>query len=319
MKSQEEQQTISNYLFLVGGIAGMLAGIVFRKNWSAEFSALFRHIPGLGFIPEEIPLEAIDWVTLIHDLPFIGLVYLNFFDVINYLLVGLLFGALVLKMKKEYKYYALAALIVGVVGIILYGVMNNTFVMFRLTKDYYAATSDPAREDILAQVEQVLTRYNPGAYYPNVPIIVSRLCFALAGLTFSILVLKQGLGRAWLGIMGIIAHGLLLLYFPLLLIIPSFAYIAIPAAAPFLMIWHIGTGYRLVKSRKETVQEKEAKMETETEETESGEAKMEVEMKTKSEEVEAVREETEEATTEETEETGKIAEEIAEEKEEEKT
>ncbi|MBD3192564.1 MAG: hypothetical protein GF308_18130 [Candidatus Heimdallarchaeota archaeon] len=289
----------------------MLAGIVFRKNWSAEFSAIFRHIPGLGFIPEEIPLEAIDWVTLIHDLPFIGLVYLNFFDVINYLLVGLLFGALVLKMKKEYKYYALAALIVGLVGIILYWVMNNTFVMFRLTKDYYAATSDPAREDILAQVEQVLTRYNPGAYYPTVPIIVSRVCFALAGLTFSILVLKQKLVRVWLGIMGIIAHGFLLLYFPLLLIIPLFAYIAIPAAAPFLMIWHIGTGYRLVKPRKETVQETGGETEGEAEEAESEEAKMEME-ETKSEGVEAVRKEAEEATAEENEETdeaGKIAEE----------
>jgi hypothetical protein len=250
MNTNDLQKKKGRILLIIGGIAGILASVLFRKNWSAEFSTIFRHIPGLEFIPAEIPINAIDWFELINNHPFIGLVYLNFFDIVNYLLVAILLFTIFSIMPKNNKKYALFALIVGISSIILYLFINNSFIIINLTNQYVSATSDSSRLEIILEAERILQRYNPGLHKQGYLVYTSQVGFALSGEIYAILVFKNFNLKKWIKICGIISHGSLLMYLILFLFIPDFAFIFIPLASPFLLIWYFCVGMYFIRKAK---------------------------------------------------------------------
>jgi hypothetical protein len=84
-------------LYRVGGVAALIAGVLFRRNIAAEI-ALFGSRPS--------PVTVSDWFTLLQSDRLLGLSYLNVFDVVNYALVGLMFLALYAVLKRANKGYA---------------------------------------------------------------------------------------------------------------------------------------------------------------------------------------------------------------------
>jgi len=250
MNIDDQQKKYSYMILKIGGIAGILASVLFRKNWSAEFSAIFSHIPGLEFIPAEIPINSIDWFELINNHPFIGLVYLDFFNIVNYVLVAFVLIALFVILPKNNKKLALFALIVGISSIILYIIINNTFTMINLTNQYVSATTDSSKLEIALEAEKILLRYNPGLYKQGYLLYISQFGFALSGEIYAILVLKNFNLKKWIKICGIISHGSLLIYFIPLIFVPDFAFIFIPLASPFLLIWYFCVGKYLIRKAK---------------------------------------------------------------------
>ena len=250
MNTTDHKKKNRHILLIIGGIAGILASVLFRKNWSAEFSTIFRHIPGLEFIPAEVPINAIDWFELINNHSFIGLVYLNFFDIINYVLVAIVLITLFSIIPKNNKKYALFALIVGILSIILYFFINNSFIMINLTNQYFSATSESSRLEITLEAERILLKYNPGLYKQGYLVYISQFGFGLSGAIYAILVLKNFNLKKWIKICGIISHGSLLMYLIVLPFIPEFAFIFIPLASPFLLIWYFCIGMFFIRKDK---------------------------------------------------------------------
>ena len=69
-------------LYKVGTTAAFLAAVLFRRNWSAEADIL---------LPIDIPVTTLEWFTLIHENRLFGLIMLDFFDMVNNALVGIIF------------------------------------------------------------------------------------------------------------------------------------------------------------------------------------------------------------------------------------
>ena len=80
------------WLYFTGGLAAVIMVVFFRRNCGAELMLS----GGLGILdaPEVAPDNALDWFRLLQDDPFVGLTLFNIFDLINYLLLGLVFLAL---------------------------------------------------------------------------------------------------------------------------------------------------------------------------------------------------------------------------------
>ena len=98
-------------LYRIGGVAALIAGVLFRRNIAAEIGLFSKH---------PSPATVSNWFALLQSNRLLGLSYLNIFDLVNYALVGLMFLALYAVLKRANKSYMAIATTLGFLGIAVY-------------------------------------------------------------------------------------------------------------------------------------------------------------------------------------------------------
>jgi hypothetical protein len=227
-------------LFKAGGIAALVAGIVFRRNIGAEVS-LFTGV-------DTIPRSVADWFNLLQANPFVGLSFLAFFDLFNYFLEGLVFLALAVSLWQTGKSLAAMALASGLVGIAVSFGANISLTMLSLSQQYAAATSEAQKTALLAAGQAILANNNPLAAFPETGAYMSLLLIALAGLLFSSLLLRSHRVTA---IVGFLAGGCDLAFCLTFAFGPTLQALWLASGGLFWMIWHILVGRMLLQHSKE--------------------------------------------------------------------
>ena len=228
-------------LYRLGGMAALLAAVLFRRNIGAEVS-LFT---GVYAVPE----NSEGWFALLQDKPLFGLNLLAVFDLLNYILVGLMFVVLAVLLGKERKSLVAVALASGTVGILLQFLVNISLSMFSLSQLYAATESETLRADLLDAGQTLLAINNTSSAMPSTGAFLGILFVALASLLFSLLLLST---HRVTGIMGIIASSLDLAYCLLIFFLPPIfpTYLLLAAAGLFWMIWHFLVGIVQIKAGK---------------------------------------------------------------------
>jgi hypothetical protein len=230
-------------LYKVGGWAALIAGVLFRRNLSAEISLFSQRAP-----PETVG----DWYALLQTNRLLGLAYLNLFDLVNYALVGLMFLALYVVLRRANKTCMAIAAAAGFVGIAVYFASNTALSLLSLSHQYAAATTDAQRTALLAagQAMLAINRFSGPGAHPGAGGYLSLLLIAVAGMITSIVMLRSALfGRAT-AYVGILASALDLAYCLAYAFVPAvdsdlLAVAFIPAAGLLWMVWHILVGRRL--------------------------------------------------------------------------
>lgn len=223
-------------LYRVGGAAALLAGVVFRRNLSAEASLL-----GV-----RAPTSVADWFALLQSNRLLGLTLLSFFDVVGYALVGLMLLALGVALRRTHRGALAIALASGLAGVTVYSASNTALTMLSLSNQYAAATSDAQRSLLLAAGQASLAT-NQGSGFQ-----VSLFLLAAAGLLFSAVMLRSTAFGRIAGYIGIVAAALDLAYCVAWVLVPAalqdtIAVCTLPAAGLLLMVWHILTGQKLLR------------------------------------------------------------------------
>lgn len=228
-----------------GGVAALIAGVVFRRNLGVEIAL---------FSAQKQPDTVIGWFTLLQQHRLLGLAYLNLFDLVNYALVGMLFLALYAVLGQANKSGMTVALALGFVGIAVYGASNTAFSLLALSDHYVAAPSAAERDGVLAagQALLALNRFSSPGAHPGAGGYLSLLLIAAAGMISSVAMLRSNLFSRATGYAGIVANGLDLAYCLAFAFVPGadrelLAVSFIPAAGLFLMVWHIMAGWRLYR------------------------------------------------------------------------
>lgn len=233
----EMRETGWEALYITGGVAALLAVIIFRRNWSAELIA-FKGF-GIFNVPETLPGSALEWFTLLQKDPYVGLSLLNFYDLINFALVGLIFLALYIALRNINKSLMLMAITSGLIGIAVYLASNQAWEMLSLSKQYVAATSDEQQFLLLTAGDVLLATNNPEAPYQATGIYVGLFLVLSAGLLISIVMLRSGIFSKTAAVCGIFANGLALLGFIALRFGPTISWIPPTLSAPFRVIWYV--------------------------------------------------------------------------------
>lgn len=236
-------------LYITGGVAALLAVFVFRRNLAAELG-LLSNLGLLSGAPTSPLTGAIDWLNLLQENRLIGLTLLNFFDVIEYALVGLMFLALYGALRQTSKSAMLIATTCGLVGITVYLASNQAFAMLALSERYATATTAAQRSLYLAAGEALLATNNPEAIYQGSGIYFSLFLVLLAGLIISIVMLRSETFRKATAITGMLANGIGLCYFIGLAFAWELYWLPIPISAPFRVIWYFLIALRLFKLAK---------------------------------------------------------------------
>ena len=237
-------------LYRVGGVAALIAGVIFRRNLGPEISLLSA---------QKQPDTIIDWFTLLQNNRLLGLSYLNLFDIVDYALVGLMFLALYVALRRANKSYMAIATTLGFVGITVYFASNTAFSMLSLSNQYAAATTDVQRSMFLAAGQAVLAINNPGAIYQGTGIYMSFLLLAVAGLTISAVMLRSNIFSRITAYVGILASAFDLAYCITFAFMPAITVYLLSTSGLLLMIWHILIGLRLFQLGRGVSKEIESK------------------------------------------------------------
>lgn len=233
-------------LFITGAIAALLAVFVFRRNLGAEL-ALLSNLGIISGVPTTPLTSALDWFNLLQENRLVGLTFLNFFDVIEYALVGLMFLALYAALRPTSKSTMMIATTTGIVGISVYFASNQAFAMLALSERYAAATSDQQRSLYQAAGEALLATNNPEAIYQGSGIYISLFLVLLAGLIISIVMMRSDVFSTAAAITGILANGIGLYYFIGLAFAWELYWLPIPISAPFRVVWYFLIALMLFK------------------------------------------------------------------------
>jgi hypothetical protein len=239
-KSMTSNQDFTK-LYKIGGVAALLAAVLFRRNIGAEVS-LFT---GVGAIPQSIA----GWYDLLQTNPLVGLSFLAFFDMINYTLVGVAFLALCAALWQVNKNVALIALASGLVGITVSLASNISLSMLSLSQQYATAASDAQRIALLSAGQALLAPHDPLALLPGTGMYVSLLLIALAGMLFSLLLLPSNRATA---IVGLLASGCDLAYCLTIYFTPSLRVLLMASGGLFYMIWHLLVARKLFQLSKQS-------------------------------------------------------------------
>jgi hypothetical protein len=139
----------SNWLSLykIGGIASLVAGIIFRRNIGAEI---------LLFTGQTAPNTVADWFSLLQSNSVLGLSLLNILDVVDYALLGIMFLALYVALRRINESYMAIATVTGLTGVAVYFASNTAFSMLSLGNQYAVAATEAQKSMLLAQGNRCL-------------------------------------------------------------------------------------------------------------------------------------------------------------------
>jgi hypothetical protein len=229
----------------VGGVAALVAALIFRRNLAAEYLLL----RGTGIItsgPTALPTSVPDWFSVLHDNRLVGLTLLNLFDVVNYALVGLILLGLYAALRQTRASSATLALIIGIVGVAVYLACNQAFALAALSDQYAAATTDADRSMFLAAGQALLAVQSSGAAYGN-GFFASFFCVELAGLIMAVIMLHSRLFGRIAAYFGILANAFGLAYYVFQNTVPALTAISLSLSAVCLLIWYIVIGVKLLR------------------------------------------------------------------------
>jgi len=232
-------------LYKLGGWAALAAALLFRRNLAEEF-LLLRTLGIIRYGPQAFPGNAADWFTLLRTHPLIGLTFLNLFDMVNYALVGLIFLGLCHALFRVNKSAMTLAMALTLVAVAVYFASNQAFTLLPLCDQYAVATTDAQRSSLLAAGQALLAIHNSSANYGNGP-YVSFLFVSLAGLIIAVVMLQSDVFGKFAPWMGILANFFGLSYYLSLVFAPSMSVVSLSLSAPFLLIWYLVVGRRLLR------------------------------------------------------------------------
>jgi hypothetical protein len=248
---KQQELTTYKYIFIISGIAALLAGFVFRRNLSAEYF-LLKSFGLFSDDPKSFPSTIIEWYSLFKYSKFVGLLLMNLFDMINFILLGLMYLGLYILLKDTNKTLMQISFGLVLIGIVLYIPSNQAFSILSLSNQYYSSTDIAEKTSIitagraLLKIHDVLTSYGY-RFFP------SYFCVTLGGLFCSIVMYKSVVINKSIAIIGLIGTLIGLTYYITAITEITLSVIPIAGSAPFLMIWYILIGIKLLRNTGKTM------------------------------------------------------------------
>lgn len=227
----------STWPYTVGQAAVWIELLIFRRWLGGEY-LLFRSLGLIPVGPRTAPVRAIDWFTFLEARPILGFTLLNGFDMVNFLLAGIVVLVLYAVLRRTDRGFMTLAVAFMLVSIVVYIASNPALPMLALSGRYATAAADAQRAAIVSAGEAVLATKNVGSIGQNVAFVF----FHAAGLIVSLVMLRSGIFSRRCAYLGMLFNGFGL-GFPLAValapgsvVLPGAAWIT---AVIFWVFWYI--------------------------------------------------------------------------------
>jgi hypothetical protein len=232
-----------NSLYRIGGVAALTCALMY-------VIALGVYVPAYRAGPA--PATVLEWLTLFQTNPLRGLFFLGLADVVIMILWGPLALAIYDALRASGKTWARIAVSFVFVGMAVYLATNTALSMLSLSHRYAVAATEAEKTVILAAGQALISvSEGTGGQYTGMPLVW------LAGLVFSIIMLRSkafSKATAWVGILGL---GLLVTSMPFAgytttgpttAIVSAVIAVTYTGGGLLSLAWYILVGLRLLKS-----------------------------------------------------------------------
>ena len=222
----ESQKSSWKELYTIGAIAAILSEIVLIIGIVAVF--IYPYAPG------KMSIESIFFLLQNDTLG--GLISLDFHLVLGNLFGILLFLALYVSLKQVNESFALIALVLGLVAVVLIIPARPISELFSLSGLYATATTEVAKNQYLAAGEALLSLFNGTSWFINT------LLGGFSLLISSLLMLRSSAFSKSTAYLGIITNAAVCLFF-----IPGIGIIFLFFSLLGYMIWYVQLTRRFLK------------------------------------------------------------------------
>ncbi len=228
-----------NLLYRIGVIAPLIT-----------LATYVIEVIGVILVGDEYPTQALEWFSLFEDNKLLGLLALNVFDVISIALLGVMFLALYIALRRANESIMLIAVFFALLGITVFVAsradMGST--MLKLSDEYAAATTQVQRDQLLA-VGQTL-----GAPVRATIDTIGYFFIAIASLIISIVILHNGTFDKATAYVGILGFFITLVGRLSLVINATLSEILIPVGGLSWLIWWVLISRGLFRLARESTQ-----------------------------------------------------------------
>jgi hypothetical protein len=218
-----------------------------------EFSILFLETP--------YPATVEGWFALIQQSKLLGLWYLNALDILSFALLGIMFLALYMALRRVRPSWMLIALYLALLGVVVFTVPRALHLSLLPLSDLHAAATTEAQKTVYLAAGEALSQVSAAT-----PQTLGFLFMAVAGLIISDVSLRsQALGEwvppgkaaGYVGIVGFIAA---LANFGSRLLAPTLAETLMPINGLLWFAWWILASVSLFKLARKTSAERSEAM-----------------------------------------------------------
>jgi Domain of unknown function (DUF4386) len=217
-------------LYKMAGLAAIVSEIVILLGIITYF--IWPYAPGVK--------SAESIFQLLQTDPFGGLVSLDLFLFVGNLFSIFLFLALYVSLKPVNESYALIALVVGLIGVVLLIPSRPLVEMLSLSGRYATATSAVQKSQYLATGEAMLAVFNGTGWFMNT------LLGAISLLASSILMLRSNIYSKVTAYVGIVTNAVVCGFF-----IPGLGNLLLFLSLLGYMIWYFQLARRFLQMAKE--------------------------------------------------------------------
>jgi hypothetical protein len=208
--------------------AGAIAPLITLATYVIE-------VIGVILVGDSYPTQSLEWFTLFEDNRLLGLLALNVFDVVSIALLGVMFLALYMALRRGNESIMLIAVFFALLGITVFVAsradMGST--MLKLSSEYTAATSQIQKDQLLV-VGQAL-----GALVRATIDTMGYFFVAAASLLVSIVILRSDSFNKVTAYAGILGFLITLIARLSLVIDTSLSEIIMPINGFIWLIWWV--------------------------------------------------------------------------------
>ena len=179
--------------------AGAVAPLIALAFYLIEFSILI-------FGKDPYPTTVEDWYAIFQRSKLLGLWYLNALDIISFVLLGIMFLALYIALRRVRPSWMLIALYLAMLGVTVFIVPRVLHLALAPLSDMHAAATTEAQRATYLAAGEALSQVSSAT-----PQTLGFLLMALAGLIISVVVLRNnvkshpfGKAVAYVGIAGFV-------------------------------------------------------------------------------------------------------------------
>lgn len=211
-------------LYRIGGVAAL----AIAPLYVAELAVFIAGGP--------MPTTVSEWFTLLQSNPLVGLVDLYLLEIPLYLMMGVMFLALYVALRRTNEAYMALATFLAAMGVVLFFALNPALSMLSLSNQYAAATGDAERAMLLAAGQAYL------AMTQGTGFTVAFLLTTLAGLIASAVLWRDARFHKATAYAGVVTNVLLLALY-----VPAIGFLLWMLGGLILPFWLILVGWDLVR------------------------------------------------------------------------
>lgn len=211
-------------LYRIGGVAAL----AIAPLYVAELAVFMAGGP--------MPTTVLEWFTLLQSNPLVGLVDLYLLEIPLYLMMGVMFLALYVALRRTSETYMALAMLLASMGVTLFLALNPALSMLSLSSQYAAATSDSQRSLFLAAGQAYLAM-TQGTGFSAAFVLTT-----LAGLVASVVMLQGTRFHKATAYAGVLTNVLLLALY-----VPAIGFVLWMVGGLILPAWFILVGWNLVR------------------------------------------------------------------------